>query len=66
VDPYWYSGWYSPYWYPSVAVVDQPTVYIQAPPEPTAYWYYCPSAQAYYPQTATCQEPWVKVPPRRE
>ena len=29
-----------------------------------SYWYYCPSASAYYPTTPTCPEPWVKVPPR--
>ena len=38
-----------------------------SPPAPaapaTAYWYYCPSAQTYYPNVPTCPEPWVKVPP---
>jgi len=24
------------------------------------------SAEAYYPQTATCSEPWIKVPPRQD
>lgn len=33
----------------------------QAAPE--AYWYYCSSAQAYYPTVPSCPEPWVKVPP---
>jgi len=47
-------------------VVEEPPQYIERAPEPSAYWYYCPSAQAYYPQTATCQEPWIKVPPRQE
>ena len=28
----------------------------------TDYWYYCPSAGAYYPNVATCPEPWVPVP----
>jgi len=69
--PYWYyPGWYDPAWY-YPPVVEQPSTYIQgpsaqAPAEPTGYWYYCPSAQAYYPQTPTCDQPWVKVPPRRE
>jgi hypothetical protein len=31
-----------------------------------AYWYYCPSARAYYPTVSTCPEPWVKVPPRSQ
>jgi Protein of unknown function (DUF3300) len=30
------------------------------------YWYYCPSARAYYPTAPTCPEPWVKVPPRAQ
>ena len=34
----------------------------QQPPE--SYWYYCPSARAYYPTTPACPEPWIKVPPR--
>jgi len=36
----------------------------KAPPPTQSYWYYCPSARAYYPTTPTCPEPWVKVPPR--
>jgi len=30
---------------------------------PEGYWYYCPGANAYYPQISNCQEPWVPVPP---
>jgi hypothetical protein len=26
------------------------------------YWYYCPSYGAYYPNVATCPEPWVPIP----
>jgi hypothetical protein len=68
--PYWYWPPYSAYWPPTV-VVQEPPVYIQqpvpAPPSPPeAYWYYCPSARAYYPSVAQCPEPWVKVPPRPE
>jgi hypothetical protein len=29
-----------------------------------SFWYYCPSARAYYPTAPTCPEPWIKVPPR--
>jgi hypothetical protein len=28
------------------------------------YWYYCPSAQAYYPHVTNCLETWVAVPAR--
>jgi hypothetical protein len=27
------------------------------------YWYYCPSAGAYYPSVTSCPEAWVTVPP---
>jgi hypothetical protein len=79
--PYWpyapyyypYSYWpppYGTYWPPPVIVQESQT-YIQqpvpAPPSrPEAYWYYCPSARAYYPTVSECPEPWVKVPPRPE
>jgi hypothetical protein len=36
----------------------------QRPPE--SYWYYCPSARAYYPTAPACPEPWIKVPPRSQ
>src|SRR6267142_3809021 len=36
----------------------------QQPPE--SYWYYCPSARAYYPTARACPEPWIKVPPRSQ
>ena len=36
-----------------------PPAYAYAP-APT-YWYYCPSAGAYYPYVASCPEPWVPV-----
>jgi hypothetical protein len=42
-------------------VVDAPPVYTQ--PAPSSYWYYCPSAGAYYPYVSSCAEPWVPVPP---
>jgi hypothetical protein len=41
----------------------QPPVYIQRE-SPQSYWYYCPSARAYYPNAATCPEEWLKVVPR--
>ena len=30
---------------------------------PQSYWYYRPSAKAYYPTAPTCPEVWIKVPP---
>jgi hypothetical protein len=76
VGPVW---WGPPYWYapppyyvysPPPVVIQEPPVYVQAAPAPTpppqAYWYYCPSASGYYPTVPTCQEAWVKVPPRPE
>lgn len=69
--PYW---WYPPPYYaypPPTVVVEPPPVYIEpppapppAPPAPPAYWYYCSSAKAYYPNVQTCPEDWVKVPER--
>jgi hypothetical protein len=31
-----------------------------------SYWYYCPSARAYYPTAPACPEPWIRVPPRSQ
>jgi len=58
---WWGPGWWDyppPYAYPSPIVVSPP-VY-----GPESYWYYCPSARAYYPTALTCPEVWIKVPPR--
>jgi len=71
VGPYPYAypyGYYPPTYYPyPPAVVDGPSVYIeqQAAPEGPSqgYWYYCASAQAYYPTVQKCREGWIKVPP---
>lgn len=68
--PYWYDP--PPYYIYSapLVVVQEPPVYLQQPtvvePAPPGYWYYCPSAKAYYPQVQTCPEAWIKVPPRPE
>ena len=32
------------------------------PYQAPAYWYYCPSAGAYYPNVQSCPEAWVPVP----
>jgi len=36
-------------------------VYVQPTP---GYWYYCPSAEAYYPYVTYCLDSWVPVPAR--
>jgi len=73
---WWHGRWWGPpypYWYypryyvytPPPVVVESPPVYVQPDPPPAqAYWYYCPSAQAYYPSVQACPEAWVRVPPR--
>lgn len=35
-----------------------------APVSPSDLYYYCPSANAYYPQVAQCDQPWVPVQPQ--
>ena len=56
-------------------IVQQPPVIVQPPPSgspsqgfspspPQAYWYFCPSARAYYPTVQDCPDPWILVPPR--
>lgn len=48
--------WWEPYWPPEVLVVPPPA-YVPQP----RYWYYCPSAGAYWPTVPSCPEPWVPV-----
>jgi hypothetical protein len=72
--PYWYYP--PPYVYaPPTVVVQQPPVYIEqqpvppvgsAPAAPQQYWYYCEPAGGYYPNVASCDQPWVKVPARAQ
>jgi hypothetical protein len=77
--PYPYPYWYYPppyvmYSPPPVIVREEPPVYVQqappllpVPPAASAeqpFWYYCPSASAYYPTVSSCPETWVKVAPR--
>ncbi len=52
--------WAPGYFYGSPPVVAAPPVYVQ--PGSAGYWYYCPSAQAYYPNVPSCSEAWVLVP----
>ena len=75
--PYWYyPPPYAVYSPPPVVVQESPPVYIQqqqvtpapAPPAvgsaPDQFWYYCQSAQGYYPAVSSCAEAWIKVAPR--
>ncbi len=78
VGPVWWGpGWWGPpYWYyppvvyaPPPVVIQEPPVYVEAPrPAPPtsgqSYWYFCQSANGYYPSVASCPEPWIKVAPR--
>jgi hypothetical protein len=68
--PWWWGAPYPYYPYyayaPPVEVLEPPE-YVQAPPvvsQPTAYWYYCESAQGYYPNVPSCPESWIPVPAR--
>jgi hypothetical protein len=56
------DGWF---YYPA-PIYPYPDPY--APPAvagpSTGYWYYCTSAQAYYPYVTECPEAWVQVTPQ--
>jgi len=53
-----------PYRYPYSYTYAAPTaVYATAPAPAQSYWYYCESAQEYYPYVSTCPEGWVPVAP---
>ena len=67
--PYPYYWYPPPYYYPPAGIVEEePQVYVQQapapPPAPPTDWYYCLSAEGYYPQVQSCPEPWIRVPPR--
>ena len=49
----------APFWW-GPSYVYAPPAY--AYPAPSGYWYYCPSAQTYYPYVQTCPGAWVPVP----
>ena len=58
-----------PYAYPPV-IVSPPPVYAQPVPQvyvqpsaPQSYWYYCDSAQGYYPYIQECPGGWRQVTP---
>lgn len=63
-SPYTYT--YNPY--PTTVIIQQSTQPVQAPapvvqqvPQ-TQYWYFCESANGYYPSAPSCQEGWKMIP----
>jgi hypothetical protein len=65
---YYPPAYYPPAYYPA-PVVDHgaPPVYVEqtAPSAPAEnYWYYCASAQAYYPYVKECPAGWQRVAPQ--
>jgi hypothetical protein len=58
--PYWDGGPYWPYDADPPVVVAPPPVVVQPSPH---YWYYCDSAQAYYPYVQHCPTGWRPVTP---
>lgn len=71
--PGWGPGWGAT-WPSTVVVVPQePRVFVErgeaAAPAPASqdapqWWYWCPSANAYYPYVSTCSEGWQRVSPQ--
>jgi hypothetical protein len=75
----WGPGWWGPgVWGPGVAVVSSPQV-VMVPSEPRVFverdapaapasqgqwWYWCQSAQGYYPYVSACSEGWRRVEPQ--
>src|SRR5919106_1137362 len=50
----------SPFFWAPGYVYTPPPVYVT--PRPAGYWYFCRSAQAYYPHVPACPEGWIPVP----
>jgi hypothetical protein len=65
--PYPYVYPYPVYSPPVVVQQQQPPVYVEAAPSAPSqpqYWYYCQSAQAYYPYVRECPAGWMQVVPQ--
>lgn len=64
-DPYWYGWNYSDYGYPYDYSYGYDPSAVAAPsstaPAAQNYWYYCGSANRYYPYVRSCPEGWQKV-----
>lgn len=57
------------YYYPAPIMAPSAPAYIeqypgQSAPDPSSYWYYCASANAYYPYVRDCPEGWQPVAPQ--
>lgn len=71
-DPFYYPRYYPRAYVPLVIERPVPQVYIEQQPSvavPLAadtgnYWYYCSSANGYYPYVSECPGGWQKVLPR--
>ena len=56
--------WGPSYWGPGYFYTPPPVAAAPVYVQPDGYWYYCPSARAYYPYVTNCLEAWVPVPAR--
>lgn len=63
VDETWYFYPAPIYPYPD-PYVPPGMVALGPPAPPSQYWYYCPSAKAYYPYVPACPEGWAPVVPQ--
>ncbi len=61
--PFWSSYPYPPVVVAPTPVYVQPSPPVAAQPSPPQYWYYCDSAQAYYPYVQQCPGGWRRVVP---
>ena len=67
--PFYFYPPPSPYYYPEPVVVPSAPAYVeqypgQIVPQQPSYWYYCSSANAYYPYVKECPEGWQQVMPQ--
>ena len=63
VYPAPYYAYPPPVVYQAPVVVPSPA-YVAPPAPAPAYWYFCPSYNAYYPSVPSCPQAWVPVPAR--
>ena len=69
--PLWVGpGWWGPPSYASPTppvIIQSPPVFAQPETAPasqaSAYWYYCPNPQGYYPYVQQCPTGWMQVVP---
>ena len=69
--PYWASPFWGPWYYPPPYYY-HPVPVVVSPPAPVTYieqrnagswWYFCESANGYYPYVKECPQGWQRVPP---